>query len=165
MTKYLNKREMPLYAYLLAFIVGLEFAIEGFSLFTYLDTTILSVSIRELFAEILLLLSILVGFLVSLFRSDKKQAVLTYIHFLIAALVGYMYILCRFALVPNTTESVAILLNGTLISEPSMFSSKVVISLLGLLFLGIVYLDTVHNGFTALELPFFTRTYFMNFFI
>jgi hypothetical protein len=61
---------------------------------------------------------------------------------------------CRFALVPSTIDSVALLLNGTLISEPSMFGSKVVISILGLLFLSVVYLDTAHNGFTALELPF-----------
>lgn len=71
-----------------------------------------------------------------------------------AALVVYLFIVCRFALVPSTLDSVALLLTGTLISEPSMFTSKVLIGILGLIFLSVVYLDTTHNGFTALELPF-----------
>lgn len=139
---------------MLSFIFGLEFAIYGCNLFTYLDTTIISTSVRELFAEIILLCSIFGGFLTALFKKNKKTVVLDYIQFLMGSLVIYLFIICRFALVPNTADSIALLLNGTLISEPSMFGSKVVIGILGLLFLGAIYLDTVHNGFTALELPF-----------
>lgn len=154
MNQYLSSSTFRFYGYVLSFIVGLELAINGFNLFSYLDTTVLSISIRELFAEIGLLSSIFGGFLAALFKRNKKIVVLEYIQFLILSLVAYLFVICRFALVPNTINSVALLLNGTLISEPSMFGSKVIISLLGLLFLGVIYLDTVHNGFTALELPF-----------
>jgi len=154
MNQYLSKSTIQTYGYLLGFIFGLEFAINGFNLFAYLDATVLSTSVRELFAEIILLFSIFGGFLTALFKKNKKVVVLEYIEFLMASLVVYLFMVCRFALVPSTIDSVALLLNGTLISEPSMFGSKVVISLLGLLFLGVVYLDTTHNGFTALELPF-----------
>lgn len=139
---------------ILGFVVGLELAITGLNLFSSLDATILSLSVRELFAEIGLLFGIFGGFLVALFKKNKRVVVLQYIQFLIALFVAYLFVICRFALVPNTVDSVALLLNGALISESSMFSSKALIGLLGLLFLGVVYLDTVHNGFTALELPF-----------
>lgn len=154
MNQYLTKSTFQTYGYLVGFIVGLELAINGFNLFSYLDATVLSVSVRELFAEIGLLFGIFGGFLVALFKRNKKAIVLDYIQFLMMLLVAYLFVVCRFALVPNAVDSIALLLNGTLISEPSMFGSKVIISLLGLLFLGVVYLDTVHNGFTALELPF-----------
>lgn len=154
MNQYLNKGPFQIYAYVLGFIVGLEFIINGCDLFSYLDTTVLSTSVRELFAEVVLLASIFGGFLVALFRNNKKVVVLEYIQFLMASFVIYLFMICRFALVPNTVDSVTLLVNGTLISEPSMFGSKVLISILGLLFLSVVYLDTAHNGFTALELPF-----------
>lgn len=154
MKQYLNNGTVKFFSVVVIFVVGLEFAITGFNLFSSLDTTVLSLSVRELFAEIGLLCGIFCGFLVALFKRNKKVVVLQYIQFLIALLVAYLFVICRFALVPSTVDSIALLLNGTLISEPSMFSSKVLISLLGMLFLGVVYLDTVHNGFTALELPF-----------
>jgi NADH:ubiquinone oxidoreductase subunit 2 (subunit N) len=154
MNQYLNNGTIRFYGYVLGFVVGLELAIHGLDLFSYLDTTVLSVSVRELFAEIGLLFSIFGGFLVALFKRNKKVVVLEYIQFLIMSVVAYLFVVCRFALVPNTVDSVALLLNGTLISEPSLFGSKVIIGLLGLLFLSVIYLDTVHNGFTALELPF-----------
>jgi len=154
MNQYLSRGTMKVYGGLLGFIVGLELVINGFDLFTYLDATVLSLSIRELFAEVFLLSAIFGGFLAALFKKNKKVVVLEYIQFLMAALVAYLFMVCRFALVPSTTDSMVLLLNGTLITEPSLFGSKVVISLLGLLFLSVVYLDTVHNGFTALELPF-----------
>lgn len=154
MNQYLSKNTVQTYGYLLGFVIGLEFIINGFDLFTYLDASVLAVSVRELFAEVVLLFSIFGGFLVALFKNNKKTVVLEYIQFLMASLVAYLFMVCRFALVPNTVDSVALLLNGTLISEPSMFGSKVLISILGLLFLSAIYLDTAHNGFTALELPF-----------
>jgi len=154
MNQYLNRGPFQVYAYVLGFIIGLEVIINGCDLFAYLDTTVLATSVRELFAEVVLLASIFGGFLVALFRNNKKVVVLEYIQFLMASFVIYLFMICRFALVPNTVDSVALLVNGTLISEPSMFGSKVLISLLGLLFLSVVYLDTAHNGFTALELPF-----------
>lgn len=143
-----------MWGYVLGVIFGLELAIHGFDLFSYLDTSILAGSVRELLAEVLLLVSIFGGFLAALFKKNKKAVVLEYIQFLMASLVVYLFVVCRFALVPSTIDSITLLLNGTLISEPGMFTSKVLVSLLGLLFLGVVYLDTVHNGFTALELPF-----------
>jgi len=45
-------------------------------------------------------------------------------------------------------------MNGTLVSEPSMVVSKVVICLFGMLVLFALYVDAAHNGFTAVELPF-----------
>lgn len=154
MNQFLNKNTLKFYGYLFGFLFGLEFIITGFNLFSYLDTTVFSVSIRELLAETILLFSIFGGFLMSLFKHNKKTVVLEYLQFLMASLLVYLFIICRFALVPHTIDSFALLLNGTLISEPSLFGSKVLISILGLLFLGAVYLDTAHNGFTALELPF-----------
>ena len=154
MNQYLTKSIFQTYGYLFGFVAGLELIINGFNLFSYLDESVLSVSVRELFAEVVLLFSIFGGFLFFLFKTNKKVVVLEYTQFLMASLVAYLYMVGRFALVPSTLDSIALLLNGTLISEPSMFSSKVLISLLGLIFLGVVYLDTAHNGFTALELPF-----------
>lgn len=154
MNQYLNKATLQIWGYLLGCVIGLEIIINGFNLFSYLDTNILAVSVRELFAEIILLFSIFGGFLTALFKKDKKAVVLEYIQFLIASVTVYLFVVCRFALVPSTSDSVALLLNGTLISEPSMFTSKILIGVLGLLFLSVVYLDTAHNGFTALELPF-----------
>lgn len=154
MNHYLNKTAWQTFGYLLGCIIGVEVLINGFNFFGSLDSSVLAGSVRELFAELVLLISIFGGFLSALFKKDKKAVVLSYIQFLMAALVVYLFIVCRFALVPSTLDSVALLLNGTLISEPSMFTSKVLIGILGLIFLSVVYLDTTHNGFTALELPF-----------
>src|SRR6478736_1191715 len=107
MNQYLNNSTVKFYGYVLTFIVGLEFAINGFNLFSYLDTTVLSISVRELFAEIGLLFSIFGGFLAALFKRNKKAVVLEYIQFLIMAVVAYLFVVCRFALVPNTVDSIA----------------------------------------------------------
>jgi len=154
MDRYLNQPTLKIYRFLFIFIISFELILNGWNLFISLDNTVLSTSIRELFAEILLLLSIFSGFLFILFNKNKKLAVLYYLKFLIFSFIAYLYIICRFAFLSSTNEKVAILLNGTIISEPSMFNSKILISCLGLLFLSVVYLDTVHNSFTALELPF-----------
>lgn len=154
MSLFLNKNTLKFYSLLFSFIVSLELMILGFNLFPDLGTNILSPSIRELFAELLLLLSIFSGFVFFLFANDKQRAVLRYIQFLILTFMAYLYTICRFAVVLSPNESVALILNGTLISEPSMVTSKLVIGCFGLIFLAVVYLDTVHNSFTALELPF-----------
>jgi len=119
-----------------------------------LDTSVISLSIRELFAEVLLLGFIFLGFFRALYQKNKKDAVLNYTKFLMQSLFIYFLIICRFALVPSTIDSIAILLNGTLISEPSMFNSKIVIIFLGFIFFSAFYIDAVHNGFTAVEIPF-----------
>jgi len=136
------------------FIGSMEVATTSFNLFAVIETSVISLSIRELLAEVLLLVFIFVGFFRALYQKNKKNAVLNYTQFLMKALLVYFFIVCRFALVPSTIDSIAILLNGTLISEPSMFNSKMVVIFLGLLFFSIFYIDAVHNGFTAVELPF-----------
>jgi len=89
-----------------------------------------------------------------LYKKNKKIAILDYTQFLMKALLVYFVMLCRFALVPNTSDSIALLLNGTLINEPSMFYSKLIIVLLGFLFFSLFYIDIMHNEFFAVELPF-----------
>jgi len=105
-------------------------------------------------AEIVLLCLIFLGFFIAIYQKNKKRAILDYTQFLMKALVIYFVMICRFALVPSTADSITLLLNGTLINEPSMFNSKLIVILLGFLFFSIFYIDIVHNNFTAVELPF-----------
>jgi len=99
MKQYLNNGTVKLFSIIVSFIVGLEFAITGFNLFSSLDTTVLSLSVRELFAEIGLLCGIFGGFLVALFKRNKRVVVLQYIQFLIALLVAYLFIGCGISVV------------------------------------------------------------------
>lgn len=100
------------------------------------------------------MLAIFGGFFFYLYKQDKTSAVLSFFKYLINSFILYsITISLNFFVVKNSITCI-LLMEGTLLSHPSLIIGKLVLSLLGVLFLSAAYLDAAHNKFTAIELPF-----------